>query len=148
MNPYEAYMKEIAQPMRDELTGRSFEDLTTPEGVDQFMDSLAPEETAFVVINSVCGCAAGLARPAAVTVAEQNPIRPDRKATVFAGQDKEATEHVREKAPEYLPSSPSFALFKDGKIVDMIERHEIEGHETMSVITNLQAWFEEHGKEI
>ena len=73
---------------------------------------------------------------------------PDQLLTVFAGQDKEATEHVREKAPEYLPSSPSFALFKDGKIVDMIERHEIEGHETMSVITNLQAWFEEHGKEI
>lgn len=103
MNPYEAYMKEIAQPMREELTGRSFEDLTTPEGVDQFMDSLAPEETAFVVINSVCGCAAGLARPAAVTVAEQNPIRPDRKATVFAGQDKEATERMR----EYVGQAPS-----------------------------------------
>src|SRR5699024_1597669 len=95
MNPYEAYMKETAQPMRDELTNQEFQDLTTGESVDRFMENIG-DETAFVVVNSVCGCAAGLARPAAVTVADQNPIKPSKKATVFAGQDKEATEKMRE----------------------------------------------------
>lgn len=143
MNPYEAYMKEIAQPMREELTGRSFEDLTTPEEVDQFMDSLAPEETAFVVINSVCGCAAGLARPAAVTVAEQNPIRPDRKATVFAGQDKEATERMREYVGQ-APSSPSMALFKGGNLVHFMPREHIEGRDVNDIMMDIKEAFDDH----
>ena len=141
---FNMYMNDVVSQARSEMKESGYTELTTPEEVDQY---LSKEGTALVMVNSVCGCAGGIARPAAKHALNYDKL-PDQLLTVFAGQDKEATEHVREKAPEYLPSSPSFALFKDGKIVDMIERHEIEGHETMSVITNLQAWFEEHGKEI
>ncbi|MCG1009126.1 BrxA/BrxB family bacilliredoxin [Salinicoccus sp. ID82-1] len=143
MNPYEAYMKEIAQPMRDELTQRSFEDLTTARDVDQFMSGLGAEETAFVVVNSVCGCAAGLARPAAVTVAEQNPIRPDRRATVFAGQDKEATERMREYVGQ-APSSPSMALFKGDALVHFIPREHIEGRDINDIMMDIKEAFDTH----
>jgi putative YphP/YqiW family bacilliredoxin len=107
------------------------------------MDSLAPEETAFVVINSVCGCAAGLARPAAVTVAEQNPIRPDRKATVFAGQDKEATERMREYVGQ-APSSPSMALFKGGNLVHFMPREHIEGRDVNDIMMDIKEAFDDH----
>ncbi|MFC3418229.1 BrxA/BrxB family bacilliredoxin [Salinicoccus hispanicus] len=143
MNPYEAYMKEVAQPMRDELTQRSFEDLTTAGDVDQFMSGLGKEETAFVVINSVCGCAAGLARPAAVTVAEQNPIRPDKRATVFAGQDKEATERMREYVGQ-APSSPSMALFKGDALVHFIPREHIEGRDINDIMMDIKEAFDAH----
>ena len=145
MNMYfNMYMNDVVSQARSEMKESGYTELTTPEEVDQH---LSKEGTALVMVNSVCGCAGGIARPAAKHALNYDKL-PDQLLTVFAGQDKEATEHVREKAPEYLPSSPSFALFKDGKVVDMIERHQIEGHETMSVITNLQAWFEEYGKEI
>ena len=148
MNGYEAYMKELAQQMRAELTDNGFTSLETSDDVNQYMQNIDNDDTTFVVINSTCGCAAGLARPAAVAVAEQNEVKPDHKVTVFAGQDKEATETAREYFEGYPPSSPSFAFLKDGKIVKMIERHEIEGHDPMSVITNIQALFEEYCEEV
>ena len=92
MDAYQAYMREIAEPMRRELTNYDFTELLEPSDVDQYMKDANDDTTTFVVINSVCGCAAGLARPAAVTVASQNPIKPDRLATVFAGQERPATE--------------------------------------------------------
>ncbi|GAA3725442.1 MULTISPECIES: BrxA/BrxB family bacilliredoxin [Salinicoccus] len=141
---FNMYMNDIVTTARSEMREAGYTEMTTPEEVDEH---LLKEGTALVMVNSVCGCAGGIARPAAKHALNYDKL-PDQLLTVFAGQDKEATEHVREKAPDFLPSSPSFALFKDGKIVDMIERHNIEGHETMSVIMDLQAWFEEHGKDI
>lgn len=141
---FNLYMNDIVTTARTEMRESGYTEMTTPEEVDQHLNK---EGTALVVVNSVCGCAGGIARPAAKHALNYDKL-PDQLLTVFAGQDKEATEHVRDKAPDFLPSSPSFAFFKDGKIVDMIERHQIEGHETMSVITNLQAWFEEHCEEV
>lgn len=141
---FNLYMNDIVTTARSEMRESGYTELTTPEEVDQHLNK---EGTALVVVNSVCGCAGGIARPAAKHALNYDKL-PDQLLTVFAGQDKEATEHVRDKAPDFLPSSPSFAFFKDGKIVDMIERHQIEGHETMSVITDLQAWFEEHCEEV
>lgn len=99
------------------------------------------------MVNSVCGCAGGIARPAAQHALHYDKL-PDQLVTVFAGQDKEATETARDYFEGYPPSSPSFAFLKDGKIVKMIERHEIEGHDPMSVITNIQALFEEYCEEV
>ncbi|KKK35933.1 hypothetical protein WN59_01985 [Salinicoccus sediminis] len=143
MNPYEAYMKEMAQPMRDELTNQAFEDLTTGASVDQFMENISDDETAFVVVNSVCGCAAGLARPAAVTVADQNPVKPNKKATVFAGQDKEATEKMREYIGQ-VPSSPSMALFKGRDLVHFIPREHIEGREIEDIMMDIKESFDQN----
>lgn len=143
MNPYDAYMKEIAEPMRSELTKQAFDDLTTVESVDQFMDNIGEDETAFVVVNSVCGCAAGLARPAAVTVADQNPIKPAKKATVFAGQDKEATEKMREYIGQ-VPSSPSMALFKGRELVHFIPRENIEGREIEDIMMDIKESFDKN----
>ncbi|WP_411844356.1 BrxA/BrxB family bacilliredoxin [Salinicoccus sp. HZC-1] len=141
---FNMYMNDVVSQARNEMRESGYKELTTPEMVDEHLNK---EGTSLVMVNSVCGCAGGIARPAAKHALNYDKL-PSQLLTVFAGQDKEATEHVREKATDFLPSSPSFALFKDGKIVDMIERHEIEGHETMSVITNLQAWFEEYGEEV
>src|SRR5699024_3448403 len=141
---FNLYMDDVVTQARSEMSESGYTELTTPEMVDEYLNK---EGTSLVMINSVCGCAGGIARPAAKHALNYDKL-PTQLLTVFAGQDKEATEQVREKATELLPSSPSFALFKDGKIVDMIERHEIEGHETMSVITGLQAWFEEYGEEV
>ncbi len=143
MNPYEEYMKEVAKPMREELTNREFKDLTTPDTVDAFMNSIDEDETAFVVINSVCGCAAGLARPAAVTVAEQNPKKPKYKATVFAGQDREATAKLREFIGE-PPSSPSFALFKGRELVHFMPRENIEGRDIHDIMMDIKESFDEN----
>ncbi len=96
MNAYDAYMKEIAQQMRGELTQNGFTSLETSEAVSEYMNQVNADDTTFVVINSTCGCAAGLARPAAVAVATQNEHRPTNTVTVFAGQDKEATATMRE----------------------------------------------------
>ena len=141
---FNLYMQDLVQNAINELTESGYTELRTPEDVNEHLNK---EGTALVMVNSVCGCAGGIARPAAIHALNYDK-RPDQLLTVFAGQDKEATEEMRDRAPEYLPSSPSFAFFKDGKIVDMLERHQIEGHEIMSVITNLQAWFEEHGEEV
>lgn len=136
-------MKEVAKPMREELTNREFKDLTTPDSVDEFMNSLDEDETAFVVINSVCGCAAGLARPAAVTVAEQNPKKPTHKATVFAGQDREATARLREFIGE-APSSPSYALFKGRELVHFMPREHIEGRDINDLMMDIKESFDEN----
>ncbi|MGI8316383.1 BrxA/BrxB family bacilliredoxin [Halobacillus mangrovi] len=134
MNPYEAYMKEISQPMRDELTNAGFSELTTPEEVDEFISSA--KGTSLVVINSVCGCAAGLARPSA-RESLNNEKKPEHLVTVFAGQDREATSRMRDYLEGYEPSSPSMALLKDGQVLHFIPREEIEDHEVEEIIENL-----------
>ncbi|RDY72534.1 BrxA/BrxB family bacilliredoxin [Halobacillus trueperi] len=134
MNPYEAYMKEISQPMRDELTNAGFTELTTPEEVDTFISEA--KGTSLVVINSVCGCAAGLARPSA-RESLNNEKRPDNIVTVFAGQDREATSRMRDYLEGYEPSSPSMALLKDGQVLHFIPREEIEDYEVEEIVANL-----------
>jgi putative YphP/YqiW family bacilliredoxin len=141
MNAYEEYMKQMAQPMRDELTHAGFEELKTPEEVNYFMNET--EGTALVVINSVCGCAAGLARP--VAVASQNhSVKPDHFVTVFAGQDKDATARIREYFGEIPPSSPSMALLKNGEVVHFIHRHNIENHAPEEILDNLLSAYDTH----
>ncbi|CDQ21474.1 putative bacilliredoxin, YphP/YqiW family [Halobacillus karajensis] len=134
MNPYEAYMKEISQPMRDELTNAGFTELTTPEEVDTFISET--KGTSLVVINSVCGCAAGLARPSA-RESLNNEKRPENLVTVFAGQDREATSRMRDYLEGYEPSSPSMALLKDGQVLHFIPREEIEDYEVEEIVANL-----------
>ena len=102
---YEQYMHELAQQMRSELTDNGFTSLESSEDVSNYMNNVKDDETTFVVINSTCGCAAGLARPAAVAVADQNDKKPTHKVTVFAGQDKEATQTMRDYIQQ-VPSSP------------------------------------------
>lgn len=138
-------MNDIATQARKELTDGGYKELTTP---DEVTEALTKPGTSLVMINSVCGCAGGIARPAALHAIHYDK-RPDNLYTVFAGQDKEATAQARAIFGEdHLPSSPSFAIVKDGKMVDEIGRHEIEGHDPMSVITHIQALFEEHCSEI
>nr|WP_263313287.1 BrxA/BrxB family bacilliredoxin [Mammaliicoccus sp. Marseille-Q6498] len=143
MNAYEQYMKELAQPMRTELTGQGFESLETPEQVTEYMDTVDPNETTFIVVNSVCGCAAGLARPAAVTVALQNEKKPSRIATVFAGQDKEATETMRNYIAQ-VPSSPSMALFKGSELKYFMPREHIEGRDVQEICMDIKDAFDEY----
>src|SRR5690606_27249076 len=138
-------MNDIVTQARQEMTDAGYTQLQTPEEVT---DVLAQPGTSLVMINSVCGCAGGIARPAA-THAVHYDKRPDRLVTVFAGQDKEATAQARAIfGDDHLPSSPSFVFMKDGKMVDEIGRHEIEGHDPMSVITHIQAIFEQHCDEV
>lgn len=138
-------MNDIATQARKELTDGGYQELTTPDEVNE---ALTKPGTSLVMINSVCGCAGGIARPAALHAVHYDK-RPDNLYTVFAGQDKEATAQARAIfGDDHLPSSPSFAIVKDGKMVDEIGRHEIEGHDPMSVITHIQALFEEHCNEI
>jgi len=131
----------MVEPMREELTRLGVEELTTPEEVDTAFDEAA-DETMLLILNSVCGCAAGSARPA-VARATESDIEPDRYVTVFAGQDIEATDHVRE---EYLagipPSSPFMALFRDGNPVYVVERKHIEGREAKAIASDLVDAFE------
>ncbi|MCC2928800.1 bacilliredoxin BrxA [Bacillus sp. LBG-1-113] len=139
---YEEYMRQLVVPMRRELTGAGFEELTTAEEVENFMGKA--EGTTLVVVNSVCGCAAGLARPAATQAVLQNDKTPDNTVTVFAGQDKEATAKMREYLTGQEPSSPSMALLKGKKVVHFIPRHEIEGHEMEEIMKNLTDAFDAH----
>ncbi|MBB4826066.1 putative YphP/YqiW family bacilliredoxin [Sporosarcina luteola] len=127
MNAYDEYMKGIVKPMREELVGAGFSELTTAEQAKETMDSL--DGTAIIVINSVCGCAAGLARPAVREALEAADHRPDHLLTVFAGQDKEATDVMRSFFPEVPPSSPSIAFWKDRKLAYFIPREQIENFE-------------------
>ena len=138
-------MNDIVTQARQEMVDGGYKQLETAEDVN---DAFAQEGTSLFMINSVCGCAGGIARPAALHAVHYDK-RPDRLVTVFAGQDKEATAQARMLfGDDHLPSSPSFALVKDGKLVDEIGRHEIEGHDPMSVITHIQALFEQHCSEI
>ncbi|WP_251517068.1 MULTISPECIES: bacilliredoxin BrxA [Staphylococcus] len=145
MNAYEAYMNELANEMRNELTNRDFKSLETSDQVSDFMNTVGEEETTFVVVNSTCGCAAGLARPAAVTVAEQNDKKPDYKVTVFAGQDKEATEEMRSFIQQ-VPSSPSYALFQGQTLKHFIPREHIEGRDIQDICMDIKDAFDEHCK--
>lgn len=126
--------------MRAELTESGVNELNTPEAVDQLM---AQPGTSLLVVNSVCGCAAAGARPGVRKAMEHNKL-PDRVATVFAGVDKEATKKAREYLLPYPPSSPSIALFKDGKLVHFIERHHIEGRDAGMIADNLKMAFDEY----
>lgn len=137
---YEEYMRQMVMPMRQELTRAGFEELTSAEEVENFMENV--KGTSLVVVNSVCGCAAGLARPAATQAVLNTDKKPDHLVTVFAGQDKEATTKMREYFEGIEPSSPSMALLKDNKVVHFIPRHDIEGMPMEAIMENLKAAFE------
>ena len=131
----------LVAPMREELTNIGIIELTTIDTVDEFMND--KNGSSLIIINSVCGCAAGSARPG-VTIALKNDKKPDRVATVFAGQDLEATAKVRGYFPQIPPSSPSFALFKEGELVFMYPRHFIEGRSPEVIGADLVEAFEEY----
>jgi len=133
------YDPSITQPMRDELTTLGVQELRTPEQVDAFLSDKTG--TSLIVVNSVCGCAAGMARPG-LRQALQNDVRPDRVASVFAGVDKEATARARSYFDQLSPSSPSFALFKDGACVHFIPRYRIEGRDANALASDLRSAFE------
>lgn len=135
------YSELLVRPMREELTSIGVQELRTAADVDGFMNEKSG--TAMLVVNSVCGCAAGMARPG-VRLALQGERRPDRVATVFAGQDLEATAKARSYMPEIPPSSPSVAFFKDGELVYFMPRHRIEGRDAHSVASELKQVFSEH----
>lgn len=134
------YPEPFIAPMREELARLGFEDLRTPEAVDAVVKQAG---TTMVVVNSVCGCAAGKARPG-IALALRQGKRPDRLTTVFAGADVEATETARGHFAPYPPSSPSIALLKDGKVVYMMERRDIEGRSADLIAAELQKAFETH----
>ncbi len=135
------YPETLVAPMRVDLTSAGFKELKTPFQVDEVLNK--NEGTTLVVVNSVCGCAAGMARPAVKFAIENSEKRPTNLTTVFAGVDTEATMHARKFMLPFPPSSPSVALFKDGKLVHFIERHQIEGKSAEMVAENLMAAFEE-----
>lgn len=143
MNPYEQYMHELAQQMRSELTDNGFTSLESSEDVSNYMNNVKDDETTFVVINSTCGCAAGLARPAAVAVADQNDKKPTHKVTVFAGQDKEATQTMRDYIQQ-VPSSPSYALFKGTELKHFIPREHIEGRDIQDICMDIKDAFDDY----
>ena len=132
--------EELVAPMREDLTIAGFEELTTPEEVNSAFEN--KEGTTLVVVNSVCGCAAAMARPG-VKMSLTGEKRPDRLLTVFAGQDLEATAEARKHMFPYPPSSPAIALYKDGKLVHFIERHHIEGRPAQMIAANLVAAYDE-----
>jgi putative YphP/YqiW family bacilliredoxin len=134
------YPEHFVAPMREELTRLGFEELRTPGQVDAAVDR---QGTVMIVVNSVCGCAAGKARPA-IAIALQHERRPDVIGTVFAGADVEATERARALMAPYPPSSPSVALMKDGKLVYMMQRRDIETSDARSIAMQLRAAFDEH----
>jgi len=138
-------MNDTVMRARSEMDASGYEQLQTPEQVE---DAFKRPGTTLVMVNSVCGCAGGIARPAAQHSVHYDK-RPDHFVTVFAGQDKDATAQARMHFGEdYLPSSPAFALLKDGKLVAEVGRYEIEGHDPMSVVANLQSQFDAHCEEI
>ena len=128
------YDPNMVQPMRDELTSIGVQELLTPEEVDA---ALTASGTTLVFVNSVCGCAAGGARPA-LRLLMQNDLLPDRVVTVFAGMDREATQQARSHFHGFPPSSPQIALMRDGKVVHMLQRHHIEGRSPQMIAENLK----------
>ncbi|HKO60028.1 MAG TPA: BrxA/BrxB family bacilliredoxin [Pyrinomonadaceae bacterium] len=135
------YSELMIRPMREELTRIGVEELKTPDQVDNLLKNT--NGTVMVVVNSICGCAAGKARPG-IAQALQHEVKPDRVATVFAGADIEATDKARSYFTGYPPSSPSIALMKDGELVWMMERREIEGKGAAEVASELKRAFEQH----
>lgn len=134
------YPEELVAPMKKDLTDVGFEQLVTPENVDSKLDKFTG--TRFLVFNSVCGCAAGAARPAVKLALSKAEKKPSELLTVFAGVDKAAVEQARTYTLPYPPSSPSMALFKDGKLVHFIERHQIEGNNAETIANHLVKVFE------
>ena len=137
------YDERFVAPMRAELTRLGVEEMRTPQAVDDRLKDAAG--TTLVVVNSICGCAARNARPA-VAIALRNSTRPEHLTTVFAGQDLEATSRARAYFTGYRPSSPQIALIKDGQLVFMLERHQIEGRSAEAIARDLVGAFEEHGQ--
>lgn len=135
------YPEEIVIPMKEELTENGFSELLTPEEVDQ---QLGQSGTTLVMINSVCGCSAGTARPGVLMAVSNASKKPDHLTTSFAGFDVDAVKKLREHLLPYPPSSPAIALFKDGQLVHFIERHMIEGRPAQMIAHNLIAAFDQH----
>ncbi|MGB4845597.1 MAG: BrxA/BrxB family bacilliredoxin [Ferruginibacter sp.] len=135
------YPEEIVIPMKEELTENGFSELLTADAVET---KLAEKGTTLVMINSVCGCSAGTARPGVLMAVSNSAIKPDNITTSFAGFDIEAVNKLREHLMPYPPSSPAIALFKDGKLVHFIERHNIEGRSAQMIAENLIGAFEQH----
>jgi putative YphP/YqiW family bacilliredoxin len=135
------YPAEIVIPMKEELTENGFDELLTPASVDEILSAAG---TTLVVLNSVCGCSAGSARPGVLMSVHNSTKRPDHLTTAFAGFDLAAVQRLREHLLPYPPSSPAVALFKDGKLVHMIERHQIEGRPAQMIAQNLMAAYEEY----
>lgn len=136
------YPAQLVRPMAEELESIGFESLTTPETVQSALEN--QDGTMLIVVNSVCGCAAGGARPGVRIALEASEKRPDRLVTVFAGVDTAAVAKAREYFLPFPPSSPSMALFKNGELVHFIERHLIEGRTPEMIASNLKAAFEEY----
>ena len=134
------YPEIMIRPMREELTRLGAEELKTPEAVDE---AVASEGTLMVIVNSICGCAAGKARPG-VAMALQHDVKPDKVATVFAGADIEATERARSYFKGYRPSSPSIAILKGGELVYMLERFQIEGRDATQIAQELTSAFDQY----
>ena len=137
MGMYPEYM---VAPIREDLTSAGFESLMTPEEVEKVLST--KEGTVLVAINSVCGCAASKARPALKMAVSSADKKPAKLVTVFAGMEGEAVSKAREHMLPYPPSSPSIALFKDGELVHMIERHHIEGNDLVRIVDNLKGAFD------
>jgi putative YphP/YqiW family bacilliredoxin len=135
------YPEQLVSPMRVDLTSAGFKELKTPEEVEQNLQS--NKGTTLLVINSVCGCAAGAARPGVKWALQNSTKKPDALTTVFAGVDKEAVAKAREFTLPYPPSSPSIALFKDGELVHFVERHHIEGRNAQMIGQHLLEVFDE-----
>ncbi len=136
------YPEELIAPMRAELANNGYTETKTP---DEVTAAINADGTTFIVVNSVCGCAAGSARPAAMAAAKSS-IKPDRMITVFAGNDVDAVNEARKHMLPFPPSSPAMALFKNGELVHMVERHHIEGRTAEMIAGNLLGAFEEHCK--
>jgi putative YphP/YqiW family bacilliredoxin len=139
------YPKEIVVPMKEELTDNGFTELVTPTEVEA---QLAKQGTTLVMINSVCGCAAGSARPGVLMAVANSTVKPDFLTTSFAGYDMEAVNKLRQHFLPYPPSSPSIALFKNGELVHFVERHQIERKSPQMIANHLISVFEEHCRQL
>ena len=135
------YPEIMIRPMREDLTRLGVEEWKTPDAVDEAVNN--SKGTLMVVVNSICGCAAGKARPG-VALALQHEVKPDKVATVFAGADVEATDRARSYFTGYGPSSPSIAILKDGELVYMLERYQIEGRDATQIAAELTKAFDQH----
>jgi putative YphP/YqiW family bacilliredoxin len=136
------YPEMMVAPMREDLVRVGFQEMRTPDQVDAFLDG--ERRTVLVVVNSICGCAAGSMRPAVGLALQSAEARPEVLTTVFAGQELEATQRARDYFTGYPPSSPSVALLKNGELVYMLERHQIEGRSPHEIAEDLKAAFGEH----
>ncbi|MEN8248961.1 MAG: BrxA/BrxB family bacilliredoxin [Bacteroidota bacterium] len=136
------YPEPMIAPMRAELTSKGFQEFKTADAVENHLND--HKGTTMIVVNSVCGCAAGSARPAAIMAINNTAKKPDNLATVFAGNDVDAVNKVRELCLPYPPSSPAIALFKDGELAHFVERHHIEGNNAEMIAHHLVAVFDEY----